>query len=350
MGEKSLDFGDIDLIFKATPALWIPNFDQKSLSAPYLFNQIWWILAKLYVLYHWDSQKILLDFGDLDFDQFCIEKKHSDMGKKWLDFGWLWPQHFEFQILTKTACLHHSSWPHFWAFYGWGNTVFLWKHCFNMYLKLDLSDLIKSPILARANNSQTEQLGKSCHTSEFPQALQNGCSPCKQKWLCHVKAFGVWNIKAAPMAEWWLRPLIFSTLNRSSHCCGFEPRSSHMWDEPNSACSLVFAPRFCSAQNEWNNLDGPYPTHHHHKQTNKKKKKKKKKKNQNILSLFQQSFLFFVLVQSFIIQELLNAWALVLEKKLRSGHPNTFLNPYPYFLAPENEFSSHFRHKTWFSP
>ena len=40
MGKKSLDVGDLDLIFKVTPALWMPNFDQKSLSAPYLWNQI----------------------------------------------------------------------------------------------------------------------------------------------------------------------------------------------------------------------------------------------------------------------------------------------------------------------
>ena len=65
------------------------------------------------------------------------------------------------------------------------------------------------------------------------------------------------------MAE-WLRPLIFSALNRSSsHRCGFEPSSGHMWDKPCSACgwsscfsrgSPVFAP---PTQNEWNNPDGP---------------------------------------------------------------------------------------------
>ena len=39
-----------------------------------------------------------------------------------------------------------------------------------------------------------------------------------------------------PMAK-WLRPLIFSTLNRSSsHHCGIEPGSGHMWDKPSSAC------------------------------------------------------------------------------------------------------------------
>ena len=40
MGKKWLDFGEPDLIFKATPSLWMSNFDQKSLSAPYLFNQM----------------------------------------------------------------------------------------------------------------------------------------------------------------------------------------------------------------------------------------------------------------------------------------------------------------------
>ena len=40
---------------------------------------------------------------------------------------------------------------------------------------------------------------------------------------------------AAIMAEWF-RPLIISALNRSSHDCGFEPSSVHMWEKPSSAC------------------------------------------------------------------------------------------------------------------
>ena len=40
MEKKWLDFNDIDLTFKVTPALWISNFDQKSLSAPYHLNQM----------------------------------------------------------------------------------------------------------------------------------------------------------------------------------------------------------------------------------------------------------------------------------------------------------------------
>ena len=42
MGKKWLDFGDLDLIFKDTPALWMSNFDQKkkSLSALYFLNQM----------------------------------------------------------------------------------------------------------------------------------------------------------------------------------------------------------------------------------------------------------------------------------------------------------------------
>ena len=40
MGKKWLDFDDHDLIFKVTPAIWMSNFDQKSLSAPYLLNQM----------------------------------------------------------------------------------------------------------------------------------------------------------------------------------------------------------------------------------------------------------------------------------------------------------------------
>ena len=72
---------------------------------------------------------------------------------------------------------------------------------------------------------------------------------------------------AAPVAE-WLWPLNFSALNRSSsHRCGFEPSSGHMWDKPSFACrwscefsrDLPFSPHRAidTAQNEWNNLDGP---------------------------------------------------------------------------------------------
>ena len=89
-------------------------------------------------------------------------------------------------------------------------------------------------------------------------------------WWCarsHMSAIAFPDlISATPVAE-WLRLLIFSALNRlSSHQCGFEPTSGHMWDKPNSACgwtggcsrgSPVFAPPsdWC-AQNEWYNLTG----------------------------------------------------------------------------------------------
>ena len=40
MGKKWLDFGDIDFIFKVTPALWMLNFDQKNVSALDLLDQM----------------------------------------------------------------------------------------------------------------------------------------------------------------------------------------------------------------------------------------------------------------------------------------------------------------------
>ena len=54
MGKKWLDFGDLDLIFKVTPALWMSNFDKKACLHHISWTK-WWILAKLYVLYHWDN-------------------------------------------------------------------------------------------------------------------------------------------------------------------------------------------------------------------------------------------------------------------------------------------------------
>ena len=63
MKKKWLDFGDIDLIFKVTSALWMSNSDQKSVSAPYLLNQMM-DSDELYVLYHWDNEKNWIDFGN----------------------------------------------------------------------------------------------------------------------------------------------------------------------------------------------------------------------------------------------------------------------------------------------
>ena len=70
-------------------------------------------------------------------------------------------------------------------------------------------------------------------------------------------------VKAAPVAE-WLRTLIFSTLNCfSSHRCGFEPSSGHMWasqvlilgSQVVFLGDLPFSPHLTIdlAQNEWNN-------------------------------------------------------------------------------------------------
>ena len=65
-GKKWLDFGDLDFIFQVTPALWMSNVDQKKACLHPISWTKWWILAKLYVLYHWDNQKNWLDFDDLD--------------------------------------------------------------------------------------------------------------------------------------------------------------------------------------------------------------------------------------------------------------------------------------------
>ena len=40
MWKKWLDFGDIDLIFMVTPALWMSNFDQKEACLHPLLNQV----------------------------------------------------------------------------------------------------------------------------------------------------------------------------------------------------------------------------------------------------------------------------------------------------------------------
>ena len=65
-GKKWLDFGDTDLIFKITPALW--NFKiltKKACLLPISWTK-WRILAKLYILQRWDGLQISLDFCDRD--------------------------------------------------------------------------------------------------------------------------------------------------------------------------------------------------------------------------------------------------------------------------------------------
>ena len=54
-GIEVIIFGDLDLNCKVTPVLWMSNFDQKQLVYPLDSWTKWWILAKLYVLFHWDS-------------------------------------------------------------------------------------------------------------------------------------------------------------------------------------------------------------------------------------------------------------------------------------------------------
>ena len=59
----------------------------------------------------------------------------------------------------------------------------------------------------------------------------------------------------------WLRTLFFRALNcSSSHYCGFEPNSGHMWDKQSSACgwsgvfsqgSSILAPPYGWLGSEW---------------------------------------------------------------------------------------------------
>ena len=54
-GKEIIRFRDLDLIFKVTPALWMSIcFTKKACLHPIYWTK-WCILAKLYVLYHWDN-------------------------------------------------------------------------------------------------------------------------------------------------------------------------------------------------------------------------------------------------------------------------------------------------------
>ena len=146
MEKEWLDFADLDLILKVTPALWMSNFDQKQLvcilslkpnagfwpnfmyciigmvkrfhyilvtmsqfsrfphykdckNEPCLHSISWtnrWILTKLAQKDHWDKGRMWLDFGDLGL----IFKVTST----------LWMSNFD----STKACLHLISWTKWW--------------------------------------------------------------------------------------------------------------------------------------------------------------------------------------------------------------------------------------------
>ena len=76
-GKKWLDFGDLDLIFKVTPALWNSNLMEKSLCAHYLLKQC------------------------LEFYQTSTDTSLGQ-GKELIRFWWPWP-HFQGHYIIKWA-------------------------------------------------------------------------------------------------------------------------------------------------------------------------------------------------------------------------------------------------------
>ena len=65
-GKKWLDFGDLYLVFKVTPALWNSNFDRKkSLCAHYILNQ-WLEFYQTSTDTSLGHEKKVIRFGDLD--------------------------------------------------------------------------------------------------------------------------------------------------------------------------------------------------------------------------------------------------------------------------------------------
>ena len=65
LGKKWLDFSDIDFIFKVTPAFWMSNLTEKSLSALYLLNQMM-DSGQILCFVSFGIIKVLIRFGDLD--------------------------------------------------------------------------------------------------------------------------------------------------------------------------------------------------------------------------------------------------------------------------------------------
>ena len=139
-GKKWLDFGDLDLIFKVTPALWNSNFDRKELvctlslepmvefyqtSTDTLLGQgkevirFWW--PRPYFQGHYIIKTLKMSFVCTLMS--WINRCHCDGGKQWLDFGYLdlifkvtpalWNSNFDRKKLVCTLSLEPMAriWP-----------------------------------------------------------------------------------------------------------------------------------------------------------------------------------------------------------------------------------------------
>ena len=130
MRKKLLVFSDLDLIFKVTPALSISKYDQNSLSAPYLLNQMMDFSQTLHIIslgklkdlirfwwpwpnfqgHHTIKTKMILNCSLFltnvwIFYQICTERTLGQ-GKEVIRFWRPWP-HFQGHI----GILHVKFWP-----------------------------------------------------------------------------------------------------------------------------------------------------------------------------------------------------------------------------------------------
>ena len=132
MGKKWLDFGDLDLIFKVTPALWMSNFDHKQLVCTlslesnnefrpnFIYcnvgmvkelSRFWWPWTNFQVHYTIKTVKMgivctLISWTNRWIFHQTYREFHWDMGKKWLDFWWPWPY---FQGHTSTLNINFDQ-------------------------------------------------------------------------------------------------------------------------------------------------------------------------------------------------------------------------------------------------
>ena len=63
---KKSDFGDLHLTFKVKPAIWNTNFDKKKAGVHTFSLAIGWNPTELVQIHHVYKGKKWLDFGDLD--------------------------------------------------------------------------------------------------------------------------------------------------------------------------------------------------------------------------------------------------------------------------------------------
>ena len=135
-GKKWLDFGDLDLIFKVTPALWNSNFDRKKLVCILYLEPIAGILP------NWHTYIIRTrkrsDWILVTLTSFSRSLHYKDSKNEPCVHSISWNNRWN---LTKLAQIHHLNWEKKWLDFGDLDLIFkvtpaFWNSNFDRKKKL----------------------------------------------------------------------------------------------------------------------------------------------------------------------------------------------------------------------